>query len=239
MTRAKSPAVNLFETGLYSVRDVAQLTRAHPTRVSRWVKGYSYPSPKGRKHQEPLWEPEVPPLEGTITLSFNDLLEILFVHEFRKEGLSLAKIRSTVRALRRETSTKYPFSNRMIFTDGKELFEKLQDDDGKPLFVQLSTKRKPYSFFHVTLPYLRKGMIFDDRGVVRRWFPDKKNFSSIVVDPMISFGRPVIDGTRLNTSVLASAASAKHSIESVADWFGIDSGVVQEAVSFHQKYKAA
>jgi len=231
--------VNLFETGLYTISDVADLTKAHPQRISRWVKGYGYDTGKGRRNQDPLWEPEIPPLMDTITLTFNDLVEILIVNEFRQVGVTLPKIRSTVKALSKETNSKYPFSNRVIFTDGKELFEKLHDEKGRPLFLHLSTKHKHYLFFTVTLPHLRKGMVFDEKGLVRRWYPNRQEFRSIVVDPTISFGRPVIDGTRLNTSVLASAVSARHSAEYVANWFGIETDIVRQAISFHEQYKAA
>ena len=239
MRRAESQVVNLFETGLYTVADVSRLTNVHPARISRWVKGYSYASSKGMRQQEAVWEPEIPAMEGATSLSFNDLLEIRFVHEFREAGVALSKKRSTVIALRKETQTKYPFSRRMIFTDGKGLFEKLHDENGRPLLIELSTKHKHYSFFNVTLPYLRKGLIFDERGVVRRWYPDKEKYRSIVVDPMISFGRPVIEGTRINSSVLAVAVTAERPPESVAEWFGIETDLVRQAISFHQKYKAA
>lgn len=239
MNRADSKSVNLFETGLYTVSDVSHLTNVHSARISRWVRGYSYASSKGRRRQQAVWEPEIPAMEGFISLSFNDLLEIRFVHEFREAGVALPKIRSTIMALRKETQTKYPFSRRMIFTDGKGLFEKLHDENGKPLLIELSTKHKHYSFFTVTLPYLRKGLIFDERGFVRRWYPDKEKFRSIVVDPKISFGRPVMEGTRINSSVLAAAAAAERSPESVADWFGIETDLVRQAISFHQIFKAA
>ncbi len=239
MNTPQETTVNLFETGLYTISDVAFLTKASSQRISRWVKGYSYDSGRGRKHQYPLWEPEIPPLMDTITLTFNDLVEILLVNEFRQEGVTLPKIRSTINALRKETNSKYPFSNKMIFTDGKELFEKLQDEEGRPLFLHISSKHKSYLFFSVTLPYLRKGMVFDEKGLVRRWYPNREKFGSVVVDPTISFGRPVIDGTRLNTSVVASAASAGHSEEQVANWFGIETDFVRQAISFHKQHKAA
>ena len=126
-----------------------------------------------------------------------------------------------------------------MFTDGRELFGKLYDEDGKPVFLELSTKRPHYAFYDVTLPHLIKGYIFDKKGLVSKWYPNRDEFDAVVVDPLITFGRPVIDGTRINTSVLASSYAAEQSLEQVSEWFGIEVELVRQAVSFHEHYKAA
>lgn len=81
-------------------------------------------------------------------------------------------------------------------------------------------------------------MFYDQAGRVTRWYPDPDRNQAIVVDPAISFGRPVIDGTRINVAVLTHAYKAERSFDRVAEWYDIDPALVRQAVDFHERYLA-
>jgi uncharacterized protein (DUF433 family) len=169
-------------------------------------------------------------------LSFNDLLEVRFIHAFRKLGVPLPKIRAAIRKLRHLTGARYPFSRQLLFTDGKELFAKVLDREGKPILFEPSTDH--YAFYDVILPSLKLGIDFE-KGEAVRWFPDRASYKDIVIDPRVAFGRPTIVGTRMDIKILADAYGAEKSYERVANWYEVETDAVRQAVSFHMLRKAA
>lgn len=237
MVAANIDSLNLFETGLYTVFDVTRLTGVNATTIGRWMQGYSYPSTSGVTTQPPVWEPEIPAIDGTLILSFNDLLEIRWVDIFRKHHVPLPNIRTAVIELREIYGTRHPFSRERVFTDGRAIMIELKDNTGAALLYEVSGS-KNYAFWDVVVPSLKVGTVFND-GLAKKWHPDEERFGRIVIDPSVAFGRPVVEGTRLDTEVLESAYTAEQSYDIVADWYGIDSDAVEQAVSFHKQLQAA
>jgi uncharacterized protein (DUF433 family) len=184
---------------------------------------------KGRRNQKPLWKGEVPQLDGGLMLSFNDLMEVRAVKEFLDAGLSLQKIRRAVEELQKVLDTRYPFSRETIVTDGVKLFRRTIVD-GKPLLYELSRSRN-YAMAEVILTNLNRGVVFK-HDIAVRWHPDPVGARSVIVDPAIAFGQPVIEGTRIPAIVLYRAFKVEQSIERVGDWYQIDPSLVQQAVDF-------
>ena len=168
-------------------------------------------------------------------VSFNDLLEIKFVNAFLTLGFSLQKIRFALQMLAKISVSEFPFSQKKVVTDGAFLFADLKDDKGKPVFLELS-KRKNYAFPKVIYPMLKKGLVFNDFDMVSKWYPDQDKNDRIVLDPGISFGHPVIDGTRISATILANAYEAEGSMERVAEWYEIEPVMVRQAVDFHERF---
>ena len=52
----------------------------------------------------------------------------------------------------------------------------------------------------------------------------------LVIDPRISFGRPVIAGTNIRTSIVAERYLAGESINALARDYGRDHGEIEEAI---------
>lgn len=227
---------DIFETGLYTVGEVSRLTQVHPQRISRWTRGYSYRIASGSRSQEPVWAPETPRANGTVTLGFNDLLEIRFVDALRRiHKIPLSIIRTAVFELRKMLGERYPFSNRTVFLYGKKLITKLKDDNSRPLFVELSGGRQTL-FYSMTLPALEKGLVFEEDHA-RRWYPDVDRYPRIVINPRVLFGTPVIEGTRLSAEFVSDAHKAEGSYDKVAYWYEIDTEAIRQAVGFHSSMR--
>jgi uncharacterized protein (DUF433 family) len=182
-----------------------------------------------------VWTSKIPRIDGRLTLSFNDLMEVRFVQAFRELGISLQKIRRAVAELQRMTQSDYPFSQRRVVTDGAELFAVLEDAEGNPLLLEL-TEARNFAFYSVIYPMLQRGLIFDERGRVERWYPDIDRFSHIELNPRVCFGHPVVEGTRIQPQFLARALQIERSIERVADWYEIDPALVEQAAEFNRQY---
>lgn len=237
--------IDFFETGIFTIGEVADLTRIPVARARRWMRGYSFQTTKGLVHKDPLWPPELPqPEEGAHILSFNELIEIRTIDIFCQAGVILQKVRVAIEELSKSEGIKFPFSKKQIITDGSELYSKLRvhgkeqtDGNGRPLLVELGGKQQTVSYDAI-LTSIVKDLGFEDE-LVSSFYPDKDQFSSVVVDPRYAFGHPTIQGTRLEVEVVALAYKSNPSIDYVAEWFDVEKDSVTDAVSFHEQFIAA
>lgn len=230
-------ASELLGVGLFTVSDAAHLIRISPNKVRRWIGGYRYRRGRFVKAQPPVWELGIPASDHVHTLTFNDLMEVRFVNAFREEGISLQKIRRAISELGRITETEYPLSHKKILTDGITLFTELRDEMGGPLFYDLSGRRN-YVLISVIQSVTTKEVEFNQFGEISRWYPDRDRASHVVVNPLVSFGHPVLEGTRIKVHVLAEAFRAEKSVRKVADWYEIEPELVEQAVDFHKRFFA-
>ncbi|MFM6056249.1 MAG: DUF433 domain-containing protein, partial [Sphaerospermopsis kisseleviana] len=77
----------------------------------------------------------------------------------------------------------------------------------------------------------------DEKGIATRLFPfihpkQRNDPKVIVIDPNISFGRPVIAGTRIPTGILADRAKAGESADGLAKDFNCDRSLVEIALEY-------
>lgn len=59
--------------------------------------------------------------------------------------------------------------------------------------------------------------------------PDKQP-KSVVIDPRVSFGRPVLVGTGIPTAVLAARFKAGESMDDLAEDYGAEKAALEEAI---------
>jgi uncharacterized protein (DUF433 family) len=62
---------------------------------------------------------------------------------------------------------------------------------------------------------------------------------AVVIDPLISFGRPIIAGTGVPTAVVAERYKAGESIDDLADDYGIKRLDIEEAIRCELALEAA
>jgi uncharacterized protein (DUF433 family) len=86
--------------------------------------------------------------------------------------------------------------------------------------------------------YLRR-VERDDRHIPIRLYPfltarDERDARSVVIDPRISFGRPVVAGSGITASILAQRLDAGETIEHLAHDYGIDAALIEDAIVFER-----
>ena len=78
-------------------------------------------------------------------------------------------------------------------------------------------------------------MLFRSSGFALRLYPftRKRQLEEpkvVVIDPFVSFGRPVLAGTGIPTAVIADRYKAGESIDQLADDYGRQRGEIEEAI---------
>jgi uncharacterized protein (DUF433 family) len=227
-------------TGIYARPEAARLLKVTPSRLRRWVRGYTYwyPSHGERREgsQPPVVQPDLPIIKGTIALSFVELMELRVVRALVSHGLSLQHVRRAAQLASHAFGTAHPFAARRVFTDGRSIFTTLAAD--VPELVELSRKGvKQLIAGGVLEPFLEEIDFDVDSSLAERWWPLGRQ-EPVVLDPRVAFGAPVIAGTRVRTATIAGMAH-RASPDAIADIYQIDGRAVEAALKFEKALLAA
>ena len=102
----------------------------------------------------------------------------------------------------------------------------------------LSVNQRGQIAIRETLEIYLNRIEVDEQGIAARLFPfvhpdgDKNDPKVIVIDPNISFGRPVLVGTRIPTKVLADRYKSGESIKFLAEDYSCDLNLIQTALEY-------
>jgi len=222
---------------MYPAAEAARLIGLSGARVRRWLKGYEYvyAPPGGRasvRHQKPVIRRQDADL--TSYASFLDLIDLLFVKQFLDRGLSLQKLRKALGEATEILDTSH-FARRTFFTDGRNVYVQVKED-GDAILELLSGGQ------WVIAPVIRQiaqRIEFDKpSGLARRWYP-MEGSRLIVLDPLMSFGRPAIAGRGIATSNVYDLFMAENgSMPRVCSWLNIGMEEAKAAVQFEQSLVA-
>jgi uncharacterized protein (DUF433 family) len=177
-----------------------------------------------------------PPIANT--LSFNNLAEAHILKAMRhRHKLPLKAIRRALRELEKLRKTAHPLLDETFETDGVNLCIRDEAD-----VINLS-KNSQKEFREFVALYLQR--IERVQGQVTRLYPfivaeredEPKNIS---ISPTVSFGRPVLTGTGISTSVIVGRFNARDSIEDLSAEYQVDSAILEDAIRWEMsKGKAA
>jgi len=233
MTQARPSYLGV---GIYRLSEAARLTSVPTQKISRWVCGYTYRS-AGKAHRAmPIWERQLPDVDGVVAVGFLDLMEIRFVEAFRRYGVSLQTVRRAARCARKLIGHEHAFSTKRFRTDGRTIFAELHPRDKAEERVLLDLKKSQFAFDKILKPYLYAGLEFEG-GVTARWYP-LEGSQRIVVDPRRAFGQPIVAKEGVPTAILTAAVKHGQSPTAVAKWYEVEPESVRDAIAFERQLAA-
>lgn len=216
MSRKVPVERDLRDLPAYSIAEAAGYLRLPKSTLRAWLLGQQAFRPvidiadrKGRQ------------------LSFINLVEAFVLAAIRREhSISLPKVRQAVTYLRRTFDTTRPLADEQFATDGVHLFvEKF----GALVGVTEEGQTHLREVILNQLKYIRR----DPKGVPEKivLFPvPGPAKGDVVIDPRLSFGRPVLDGIGVRTSILVERFRAGDSIEQLAREYNAESDAIQNAI---------
>ncbi|MGB3742742.1 MAG: DUF433 domain-containing protein [Castellaniella sp.] len=218
--------MDLTGIGLYTLTQASRLSGAKATEVSRWLFGYKT---SGGKRIPPLWHPQVEEPDEKV-IGFRDLLELRFIKAFANHGVPVKVIRAALTNAKAIFESDYPFTSHRFLTDGRSIFyETLNQEDHE--LTDLA--KRQLVFESIIRPQLYRGIEFSAQGTAIRWYPSKGK--TIVLDPEISFGRPILSTFGIPTEIIAQAMKAEQNIKAVAAQFEIPVDQARAAVRFEEQ----
>lgn len=225
----KTTTFNYIGRGLYTLSEAHRLTGVPVRSIRRWTSGYSYRRGGRQVYSPPVVASSLPSESRQAVISFADLIEVRFLHAFRRHGVGWSAIRIASQRASELLGRAHPFSSKRFSTDGRTILAEFVSDTGDPILIDLV--RNQYELRRIVSKFMIGEIDFGDSDAPARWWPVKGS-RRIVVDPSRAFGSPVVAKEGVPTRVLAAAAQAEDSIEVAASIFEVDPISVAEAVAF-------
>jgi uncharacterized protein (DUF433 family) len=219
----------------YTISEASHYLLIPPATLRSWTVGRFYPVHDGRRRFHPVIS-----LAQTspALLSFENLIEAHVLDAIRRvHGVELPKVRSAISYLKKELGSQRPLIEQRMETNGRDLFVRhlgqlVGASQGGQLLIR-----------EMVEGYLRR-IEWDELGIASRLFPftRKRQFDEpkvVVIDPRISFGRPVLVGTGVRTAIVAERYKAGESIQELAEDYGRRHLDIEEAIRCELAVEAA
>ncbi len=230
--------------GIYSRPEAARLLGLTPSRLRRWVSGYTYwlnydqSDSRQRRRQPPVISTDIPAIDSFIALSFLELMELRVVKALIDKGVSLQHIRAAARLASERFSTEHPFASRRVFTDGRAIFSAISDEEAVPNVVKWHKAEIDQVVAGGIFEAFLREIEFDPgTALAYRWWPLGRG-EPVILDPKISFGAPVVEGTAVRTGTVARMA-AHLSVGEAAVAYELELRQAEAAVEFEARLAAA
>ncbi len=217
---------DLREVPAYSIGEGAGYLRLPVSTLRSWLLGQHYVVSEQRKFFRPVIE--IADRKQRL-MSFINLVEAFVLAGIRRQHeVPLPKVRKAVDYLRRTFKTPRPLAEEQFQTDGVDLFvERMGSLIGATQEGQMQMRE----IIRGRLERVRR----DPKGVPEKIVlfaasRERAAGADVVIDPRLSFGRPVLDGLGVRTSVLAERFDAGDSIDQLAREYAAPADAVQNAI---------
>lgn len=219
-------AQDLRDAPIYTAGEAARYLRIPPSTVRAWSFGQRY-----------RWKDEMRPFEPVIAaadrrgrrLSFINLVELFVLSAIRrKHEVALPQVRRAVNYLKRKFPSQHPLADHDFQTNRVDLFvEKF----GEILNISREGQLEIKELIQLHLECVER----DTRGIPTKLYllPRRQaegGRGAVVIDPRLSFGRPVLDGTGIRTDILIERFSAGEPIDALAQDYGRSRAEIEEVV---------
>ena len=232
--------VNLFDAPAYRAAEAAHILSLPTGTVKAWCFGQDYLH--GRDGSRKVFQRVIDPAGARQRLlSFGNLCELHLLAVIRRHHrVRLQQVRKAVDYMRGQLGEDRPLASAKFRTNGIDLFV---EHAGGLLNVSRQGQRALRADFERALDRVDFGNAAGSRPV--RLFPFTRPPSaadvqpkSVVVDPALSFGRPVLAGAGVRTEVIESRFRAGDSIADMALDYEVPAEQIEEALRFEQRRAA-
>jgi uncharacterized protein (DUF433 family) len=224
--------INPLEIPNYTVDEASRYLHIAASTVRYWIIGEAGAAPLTTVYSR-----------RPLLLSFKNLVELYVLESLREfHDIGLPRIRRSVEELRIEKPSKYPLAEYQLATRGRKIY---LEGEGSEL-VNLTASGQ-HAFKSILSPFLRR-VERNAQGIAKRLFPftsrqHQKNPDQaprvVVIDPLVSFGMPVLVNSRISTAFLMSRKNGGASISTLARDYGRSEVEIEEAISLEDAKTAA
>lgn len=208
----------------YTVAEGARYLRIPLPTVRSWVVGRDYPRRSGTARFRPV---VVTPRDSAHRLSFRNLVELAALRALRTEhGLKLSAVREALHFAEKQLGDEAPLANRELFAGAGELFLRHYGQ-------LINLNRAGQLGIWAVLQGLMKRIRWEAKLPVRFFppVPNRPEGQSVMLDPTVSFGRPVLARLGITTSVIVDRINAGEDPAAVAKDYGATDDEIMDALA--------
>lgn len=215
----------------YSMVEAAHYLRMPEGTLRSWVLGRFYPVAGQSKRSRPLIHLDDPKRQY---LSFINLVEAHVLAAIRRRhGVKLPKVRTALDYVKRQFQIERPLIDQTFQTDRLDLFVERYGD-------LINASREGQQAMKEIISVYLKRIERDAKGIPIKLYPFTRDTQSdvapqsdprvVVMNPAVSFGRPVIAGTGIPVSSIYERYRAGDSVAELARDFRLDTSAIEEAI---------
>jgi uncharacterized protein (DUF433 family) len=212
----------------YTLAEAARYVRLPAATLRSWVLGRQYPTSEGHGDFPPLIRP---PSRKPPWLSFSNLIEAHVLRSLRTQhGVPVKALRSALSYAEKELGIDRLLLRRELRTDAGRLF---LDRYGELIDLTAAGQLAMRRLFDEHL----KRVEWDSSRFPVRLYPFVSVLAPseerpIVIDPRISFGRPVVLRKGISTSTIAERIDAGETVKDVAVDYDLEPSEIEQAVDY-------
>jgi len=227
----------IHDNPAYTAREAASILCLPVATLKAWCFGQGYRSSSGNRR---AFRPIIRSADSEARLlSFANLCELHVLSAIRrKHKIPLSKIRDSVDWLSSKIGSDRPLIDHQFKTNGLDLFV---EHASRLLTVSQQGQQAMRGNFELALERIER----DESGTPIRLFPFSRssNFGSnqprtVVIDPQLSFGRPVLVRVAVPTEIINDRFNAGDSLAEMAEDYGVSKEEIEEALRFEQRRAA-
>lgn len=215
----------MLGSGIYTMPDISLILGIPYRKVSRWISKFWDDRFGSRYGHAYSWSVDL-----TKAVNFHTLIELYIFYQLAEQGVSTRELLNAHEILSLHYDTPYPFATKSVLegvrTDGKKVL--FQQKDGS-IFSVDATKQFNLEF---VIEFF-KNLDFDSDLLASRYWPIGKN-KSVVCDPHHQFGKPVIEGTNIQSEALFRMHLGNEPLSFIAMLYELPEEKVAHAIAFHQ-----
>ncbi len=210
----------------YTIPETSHYLRIPISTLRSWVLGRCYKTQAGEKHFKPIIKIADIKLRS---LSFLNLIEVHILDAIRREHkIPLHNVRTALNYLKKKFPSEYPLADQNFETNGMDLFIKKY---GQLINISQDGQLAIEKLLKEHLRRVKR----DTKGIPIKLYPFTRKREAdepmdVVIDPDISFGRPVLVGTGIATAIVAERYKAGESINDLAKDYGCKGSAIEEAI---------
>lgn len=216
------------EAPAYPLAEAARYLRLAPATLRSWATGREYPTRRGTGFFEPLLKL---PDASTPVLSFWNLVEAHVLRSLRTEhGVSIKAVRESLEFAQKQYRIDRLLLSSELRAGAGDLFLERYTD-----LVELS-KSGQFAMRRVLEAHLSR-VRWDEQEAPVRLYPftlSDRPEKTIVIDPFIAFGRPVVERKGISTATIADRIDAGETIEDLVADYDLEHDEIEEAIVYEK-----
>ena len=227
----------MHDTAAYTPSEAARILGLPVATLKAWSFGQINRAPSGEARK---FHAVIRPADARRRLlSFANLCELHVLSAIRRQHkVSLPKVRASVDYVKRKLGSERPLLDRDFKTNGIDLFVSHAS-------TLLNVTRQGQEALRGEFEHALARIERDRSGTPIRLFPfsrsslaDKNQPKTVVVDPRLAFGRPVISAIAVPTAIIIDRFRAGDSMTEMAEDYGVATKDIEEAIRFEQPIAA-
>src|SRR5271165_1031260 len=212
----------------YSIAQAAHYLKIPAPTVRSWVLGRDYPLQSGKGRFNPV---VVTPMDPDHRLSFRNLIEVAALRALRttEHAFKLSAVRTALDYAGQKLDVTDLLASKDLYAHPGELFLERYGQ-------LINLNRAGQLGIKAVLQGLLQRIQWD-KGLAVRFFPplpSRPEAKSVMLDPRVSFGRPVLTRSGVSTSVIVDRINAGEEAADLAKDYGATGEEIMDALAYER-----